>query len=84
MKKAVKDKKKKEESFDPRAEQSREEEAFDELISAYEKGGEEELCKAIGCSMEELDPRNELNLLEIIDYTWTMTEMKLSKDTLNT
>ena len=55
MKKAVKDKKKKEESFDPRAEQSREQEAFDELISAYEKDGEEGLCKAIGCSMEELD-----------------------------
>ena len=43
------------ESFDPRAEQSREQEAFDELISAYEKDGEEGLCKAIGCSMEELD-----------------------------
>ena len=55
MKKAVKDKKKKEESFDPRAEQSREEEAYQELVSAYDKGGEEELCKAIGCSMKELD-----------------------------
>jgi len=55
MKKAAKDKKKKEESFDPRAEQSREEEAYQELVSAYDKGGEEGLCKAIGCSMEELD-----------------------------
>ena len=43
------------ESFDPRAEQSREEEAYDELVSAYDKGGEEGLCKAIGCSMEKLD-----------------------------
>ena len=55
MKKAAKDKKKKEESFDPRAEQSREEEAYQELVSAYDKGGEEGLCKAIGCSLEELD-----------------------------
>ena len=43
-----------EESFDPRAEQSREDQAYDELMDAYEKGGEEELCKAIGCTMEEL------------------------------
>ena len=43
-----------EESFDPRAEQSREDQAYDELMDAYEKGGEEELCKEIGCTMEEL------------------------------
>ena len=55
MKKAVKDKNKKDESFDARAEQSREEEAYNELVDAYDKGGEEALCKAIGCSEEELD-----------------------------
>ena len=44
-----------EESFDPRAEQSREDQAYDELYSAYDRGGEEELCKEIGCTMEELD-----------------------------
>ena len=55
MKKAVKDKKKKDESFDASAEQSREEEAYNELVDAYDKGGEEGLCKAIGCSIEELD-----------------------------
>ena len=43
-----------EESFDPRAEQSREDQAYDELMDAYEKDGEEGLCKAIGCTMEEL------------------------------
>ena len=43
-----------EESFDPRAEQSREDQAYEELMDAYEKGGEEELCKEIGCTMEEL------------------------------
>jgi len=43
------------ESFDPSAEQSREEEAYDELISAYEKGGEEALAKACHMSLEELD-----------------------------
>ena len=43
------------ESFDPSAEQSREEEAYNELVDAYDKGGEEALCKEIGCSMEELD-----------------------------
>lgn len=55
MKKAAKDKKKKEESFDPRAEQSREDQAYDELVDAYDKGGEDGLCKAIGCSSKELD-----------------------------
>ena len=55
MKKAVKDKKKKEESFDHRAEQSREEEAWDELMDALQKGGEEAYAKACGLSMEELD-----------------------------
>ena len=55
MKKAVKDKKKKEESFDPQAEQNREEEAYDELMDAYQKDGEEGLCKAIGCTHEEFD-----------------------------
>ena len=54
MKKAVKDKKKKEESFDPQAEQSREDEAYDELMNAYQKDGEEGLCKAIGCTEREL------------------------------
>jgi hypothetical protein len=55
MKKAVKDKKKKEESFDPRAEQSREDEAYEELMAALDKGGEEAYAKACGLSMEELD-----------------------------
>lgn len=55
MKKAVKDKNKKDESFDASAEQSREEEAYNELVDAYAQGGEEALCKAIGCSEEELD-----------------------------
>ena len=57
MKKAAKDKKAKEkkESFDPRAEQSREDQAYDELVDAYDKGGEDALCKAIGCSSRELD-----------------------------
>ena len=50
-----KGKAKKSESFDPRAEQSREDQAYEELVDAYDKGGEEGLCKAIGCSMEELD-----------------------------
>jgi len=44
-----------EESFDPQAEQSRESQAYDELFDAYQKGGEEGLCIACGCSMEELD-----------------------------
>ena len=43
------------ESFDPRAEQSREEEAYNKLMSAYEKGGEEALAKACHMSLEELD-----------------------------
>ena len=55
MKKAVKDKNKKDESFDASAEQSREEEAYNNLVDAYDKGGEEALCKAIGCSEQELD-----------------------------
>ena len=55
MKKAVKDKKKKDESFDASAEQSREEEAYNELVDAYDKGGEDGLCKAIGCSSREFD-----------------------------
>ena len=55
MKKAVKDKKKKEESFDHSAEQSREDQAYEELVDAYDKGGEDGLCKAIGCSSKELD-----------------------------
>jgi len=55
MKKAAKDKKKKEESFDHRAEQSREEEAYEELMNALDKGGEEAYAKACGLSMEELD-----------------------------
>ena len=44
-----------EESFDPQAEQGREEQAYDELTDAYQKGGEEGLCIAAKCSMEELD-----------------------------
>ena len=57
MKKALKDKekKKKEESFDPRAEQSREDQAYEELMDALDKGGEEAYAKAVGLSMEELD-----------------------------
>ena len=43
------------ESFDPQAEQSREEEAYNNLVDAYDEGGEEALCKAIGCSEQELD-----------------------------
>ena len=44
-----------EESFDPQAEQSREEKAYDELTDAYQKGGEEGLCIAAKCSMKKLD-----------------------------
>jgi len=43
------------ESFDPQAEQSREEEAYNELMNALDKGGEEAYAKACGLSMEELD-----------------------------
>jgi hypothetical protein len=43
------------ESFDPRAEQSREEEAYNELMDAYGQGGEEALAQEIGISIEELD-----------------------------
>ncbi len=43
------------ESFDPRAEQSREEEAYEELTDVYAKGGEEALAKELTLSMEELD-----------------------------
>ena len=43
------------ESFDPAMEPSRQDELADELMTAYEKGGEEGLCKASGCTMEELD-----------------------------
>jgi len=55
MKKAVQDKKKKEESFDVSAEQSREEEAYEELMTALQTGGEEAYAKACGLSMKELD-----------------------------
>jgi len=55
MKKAVKDKKKKEESFDASAEQSREEEAYEDLMNALQSGGEEAYAEACGLSMEELD-----------------------------
>lgn len=44
-----------EESFDPRAEQSREDQAYDEIMDAYQEGGEEAMCKVIGCTIEELD-----------------------------
>ena len=43
------------ESFDVSAEQSREEEAYDELMDALHKGGEEAYAKACGLSMKELD-----------------------------
>jgi len=43
------------ESFDIDAEQSREEEAYNELMDAYAKGGEEAYAEACGLSMEELD-----------------------------
>ena len=55
MKKAVQDKKKKDESFDASAEQSREEEAYEELMNALQSGGEEAYAEACGLSMEELD-----------------------------
>jgi len=55
MKKAVKDKNKKDESFDASAEQSREEEAYEELMNALQSGGEEAYAEACGLSMEELD-----------------------------
>ena len=42
------------ESFDPQAEQSREEEAYDKLITAYENS-EEDLAEVLGMSMEQLD-----------------------------
>tara|TARA_Y100000768_G_scaffold144159_3_gene107537 strand:+ start:278 stop:2587 length:2310 start_codon:yes stop_codon:yes gene_type:complete len=44
-----------EESFDVSGEQSREDQAYDEIMDAYQEGGEEAMCKAIGCSIEELD-----------------------------
>ena len=61
MKKAAKDKKAKEkkESFDPSAEQSREDQAYEDIMNAYQKDGEEGMCKVIGCSIEDLD--NEIN-----------------------
>ena len=43
------------ESFDHDAEQSREEEAYNELMDAYGQGGEEAYAEACGLSMEELD-----------------------------
>ena len=43
------------ESFDHDAEQSREEEAYNELMDAYGQGGEEAYAKACGLSLEELD-----------------------------
>jgi len=43
------------ESFDPSAEQSREEEAYENLMNALDSGGEEAYAKACGLSMEELD-----------------------------
>jgi hypothetical protein len=55
MKKAVQDKKKKDESFDASAEQSREEEAYEELMNALQSGGEEAYAEACGLSIEELD-----------------------------
>ena len=43
------------ESFDPAMEPSREDVMHDEFMSAYEKGGEPALAKAMGMSEEELD-----------------------------
>ena len=45
----------KEESFDPQAEQGREEEAHEKLMTALQTGGEEAYAKACGLSMDELD-----------------------------
>ena len=44
-----------EESFDPRAEQSREDQAYEELMGVYDKGGEEALAQELNMSMEDLD-----------------------------
>ena len=46
---------KKIESFDPAMEPSKQDQLADDLMTAYEKGGEEGLCKEIGCTMQELD-----------------------------
>ncbi len=43
------------ESFDPQAEQGREEEAYEDLMNALDTGGEEAYAKACGLSHEELD-----------------------------
>ena len=43
------------ESFDPQSEPSKADMMADEFMTAYEKGGEEELAKAMGLSIEELD-----------------------------
>ena len=43
------------ESFDPQAEQGREEEAYEDLMNALQTGGEEAYAKACGLSHEELD-----------------------------
>jgi len=43
------------ESFDVSAEQSREEEAYEDLMNALQSGGEEAYAEACGLSMEELD-----------------------------
>ena len=39
----------------PFGEPSQQDEAYEELQNAYEQGGEEGLCKAMGCTMEQLD-----------------------------
>lgn len=43
------------EKFDPRQEQSREAQAMEELMTAYEQGGEESLAKEMGITTQELD-----------------------------
>ena len=43
------------ESFDPALEPSQQEEAYNRLENALQSGGEEELAKAMGLSIEELD-----------------------------
>ncbi len=44
-----------EESFDPRAEQSREDQAYEELMQTLQDGGEEAYAKAVGLSIDELN-----------------------------
>jgi hypothetical protein len=54
MKKAVKDKKNKEESFDPAMEPSEDSTMYDDAMEAYADNGEEGLCDFFGCTMSEM------------------------------